>query len=134
MDAMELTPVSHPYSVRGEQLVPVTTWVRVDQLDAVAVAQWRRPSRFLVSGRSWYRNPYVVGGLIVAAAVTGTLVTCVAIALLALVAWVTAHAVQIGTAIAAMVCALVLFFVALARSRMALVHARSAGHCEGRCR
>lgn len=129
---MELTQVGRPYLGQGEQLVPVTMWVRADQLDA-ASPQWASPARVVVSG-SWYRNPYVVSGLVVAFAVAGTLVTCVAIALLALVAWVTAHALQIGTAIAAMVCAVVLFLVALARSRMAFVHARSAGRCEGRCR
>ena len=49
----------------------------------------------------WTRNPYALGGLVVAVAVVATLVACLVIALLALLAWVTAHAVAVGVGMAA---------------------------------
>lgn len=129
--------VSRPLSDRGEQLVPVTTWVRADQLGDRNSGRpdygWSDNSRRLrvrVAGL-WYRNPWVIGSLVLAVAVAVTLVICVGIALLALVAWVTAHALQVGTAIAATVGAVVLVLGALARSRMALAHARDAAYLSG---
>lgn len=112
------------------ELVPVTTWVPADQLDTSRL-DYRWPLGVSVS---WCRTACVISGLVLALTVVATLVICVGIALLALVEWVTVHAVEIGTVIAAMVCATVLLLLALARSRMALAYVRNAGRPDGRCR
>jgi hypothetical protein len=67
----------------------------------------------------WTRNPYLLGGLVVAVAVVATLVVCLVIALLALVAWVTAHAVAVGVGTAAVVVTGLAFLRALTGARSA---------------
>jgi hypothetical protein len=67
----------------------------------------------------WTRNPYALGGLVVAVAVVATLVACLVIALLALVAWVTAHAVAVGVGMAAVVVTGLSFLRALTGARSA---------------
>jgi hypothetical protein len=67
----------------------------------------------------WTRNPYALGGLVVAVAVVATLVVCLVIALLALVAWVTAHAVAVGVGVAAVVVTGLVFLRALTGARSA---------------
>jgi hypothetical protein len=79
------------------QLVPVTTWVHPDRL--IPAQPYRPAGRY----GHWTRNPYALGGLVVAVAVVATLVACLVIALLALVAWLTAHAVAVGVGMAAVV-------------------------------
>jgi hypothetical protein len=76
------------------QLVPVTTWVNPEQ--------FMRAQPYRAAGRygHWMRNPYALGGLVVAAVVVATLVACLVIALLALVVWVTAHALAVGAGMA----------------------------------
>jgi hypothetical protein len=79
------------------QLVPVMTWVHPDRLIPGP------PSRAAGRYGQWTRNPYALSGLVVAVVVVATLVVCLVIALLALVAWVTAHAVAVGVGMAAVV-------------------------------
>jgi hypothetical protein len=79
------------------QLVPVTTWVHPDRL--IPAESYRAAGRC----GQWTRNPYALSGLVVAVAVVATLVACLVIALLALVAWVTAHAVAVGVGMTAVV-------------------------------
>ncbi|MGB9046843.1 MAG: hypothetical protein WCC47_05485 [Pseudonocardiaceae bacterium] len=95
------------------QLVRVTTWVHPDRLIPA------QPSR--VAGRygHWTRNPYALGGLVVAVVVAATLVACLVIALLALVAWVTAHALAVGAALAVVVVTGLAFLRSLAGARNA---------------
>jgi hypothetical protein len=101
-------------AVRGSgQLVPVTSWMHPDRL--IAAQPYRAAGRY----GHWTRNPYVLGGLVVAV-VVAALVVCLVIALLALVAWVTAHALAVGAALA------VVMVTALAFLR-SLAYARNAG-------
>jgi hypothetical protein len=95
------------------QLVPVTTWVHPDRL--IPAQPYRAAGRY----RHWTRNPYALGGLVVVAAVVATLVACLVIALLALVAWVTAHAVAVGVGLAAVVVTALAFLRALTGARTA---------------
>jgi hypothetical protein len=95
------------------QLVPVTTWVHPEQ-SIPGQPYW-------AAGRygHWTRNPYALGGLVVAVVVVATLVACLVIALLALVAWVTAHAVAVGVGMAAVVVTGPAFLRALTGARTA---------------
>jgi hypothetical protein len=93
--------------------VPVTTWVHPDQF--ISAQPYRAAGRY----RHWPRNPYVLGGLVVAVVVVATLVACLVIALLALVAWVTAHAVAVGVGVAAVVVTGLAFLRALTGARTA---------------
>ena len=93
------------------QLVPVTTWVHPDRLIPA------QPYRAAGRNGHWTRNPYALGGLIFAVAVVATLVACLVIALLALVAWVTAHAVAVGVGLAAVVVTGLAFLRALTSAR-----------------
>jgi hypothetical protein len=93
------------------QLVPVTTWVHPDRL--IPAQPYRAADRY----GHWTRNPYAFGGLVVAIAVVATLVACLVIALLALVAWVTAHAVAVGIGTAAVVVTGLAFLRALTGAR-----------------
>jgi hypothetical protein len=77
----------------------------------------------------WTRNPYALGGLVVAVVVAATLVTCLVIALLALVAWVTAHALAVGAALAVVVVTALAFLRSLAGARTA-----GPPPCGGWCR
>jgi hypothetical protein len=95
------------------QLVPVMTWVHPDRL--IPAQPYRATGRY---GR-WTRNPYALGGLVVAVVVVATLVACLVIALLALVAWVTAHAVAVGVGMAAVVVTGLAFLRALTGARTA---------------
>ena len=95
------------------RLVPVTTWVHPDRL--VPAESYRAAGRY----GQWTRNPYALGGLVVAVAVVATLVACLVIALLALVAWVTAHAVAVGVGMAAVVVTGLAFLRALTGARTA---------------
>jgi hypothetical protein len=95
------------------QLVPVTTWVHPDRL--IPAQPYRAAGRY----GHWTRNPYALGGLVVAVAVVATLVACLVIALLALVAWVTAHAVAVGVGMAAVVATGLAFLRALTGARTA---------------
>ena len=97
----------------SEQLVPVTTWVHPDRL--IPVQPYRATGRY----GHWTRNPYALGALVVAVAVVATLVACLVIALLALVAWVTAHAVAVGVGMAAVVVTGLAFLRALTGARTA---------------
>ena len=101
-------------------LVPVTTWVHPDLL---IPGQSSRASGGY-GGRA--RSPYALGGLVVGVAVVATLAVSLVIALLALVAWVTAHAVAVGIGI-----------VAVVGSALALLYAltpdRDAGPAAGGC-
>jgi hypothetical protein len=92
------------------RLVPVTTWVHPEQFIPA------RPG-----GRygHWTRNPYALGGLVVAIAVVAALVICLVIALLALVAWVTAHAVAVGVGMVVVVVTGLMFLRTLAGARTA---------------
>jgi hypothetical protein len=95
------------------QLVPVMTWVHPDRLIPGPLSR--------VAGRyaQWTRNPYALSGLVVAVVVVATLVACLVIALLALVAWVTAHAVAVGVGMAAVVVTGLAFLRSLACARNA---------------
>jgi hypothetical protein len=95
------------------RLVPVTTWVHPDRL--VPAESYRAAGRY----GHWTRNPYLLGGLVVAVAVVATLVVCLVIALLALVTWVTAHAVAVGVGMAAVVVTGLTFLRALTGARIA---------------
>jgi hypothetical protein len=95
------------------RLVPVTTWVHPDRL--VSAESYRAGGRY----GQWTRNPYALGGLVVAVAVVATLVVCLVIALVALVAWVTAHAVAVGVGVAAVVVTGLAFLRALTGARTA---------------
>jgi hypothetical protein len=100
-------------AVRSGRLVPVTTWVHPEQF--IPAQPYRAAGRY---GR-WTRNPYALGGLVIAVAVAATLVACLVIALLALVAWVTAHAVAVGVGMAAVVVTGLAFLRALTGARSA---------------
>jgi hypothetical protein len=93
------------------QLVPVTTWVHPDLL--IPAQPYRARGRY----GQWTRNPYTLGGLVVAAVVVATLVACLVIALLALVVWVTAHAVAVGVGMAAVIVTGLAFLRALTGAR-----------------
>jgi hypothetical protein len=97
------------------QLVPVTTWVHPDR--PTPAQPYRAAGRY----GHWTRNPYALGALVVAVAVAvvATLVACLVIALLALVAWVTAHAVAVGVGMAAVVVTGLAFLRALTGTRTA---------------
>jgi hypothetical protein len=95
------------------QLVPVMTWVHPDRLIPGP------PSRAAGRYGPWTRNPYALSGLVVAVAVVATLVACLVIALLALVAWVTAHAVAVGVGMAAVAVTGLAFLRALTGARTA---------------
>jgi hypothetical protein len=95
------------------QLMPVTTWMHPNQF--VPAQPYRAAGRY----GHWTRNPYTLGGLIVAVVVVATLVACLVIALLALVAWVTAHAVAVGVGMAAVVVTGLAFLRSLACARNA---------------
>jgi hypothetical protein len=87
-------------------------WVHPDHRIIPAEPQW-------VMGRygHWMRNPYALGGLVVAVVVAATLVACLVIALWALVAWVTVHALTVGAALAVVVTTALAFLRSLARAR-----------------
>jgi hypothetical protein len=93
--------------------VPVTTWVHPEQF--ISAQPYRAAGRY----GHWTRNPYALGGLVVAVTVIATLVACLVIALLALVAWVTAHAVAVGVGLAAVVVTGLAFLRALPGARSA---------------
>jgi hypothetical protein len=95
------------------RLVPVTTWVHPDWLTPT------QPDRAVGRSGHWTRNPYALGGLVVAVAVVATLVACLVIALVALVAWVTAHAVAVGVGMAAVAVTALAFVRALTGARSA---------------
>jgi hypothetical protein len=95
------------------RLVPVTTWVHPDRL--IPAQPYRAAGRY----GHWTRNPYAFGGLVVAVVVVATLVACLVIALLALVAWVTAHAVAVGVGMVAVVVTGLAFLRALTGARNA---------------
>jgi hypothetical protein len=106
--------VTRPVGVVGGSgvLVPVTVWVCPDGLDSVSA-----PSRSAVrAGRGW-RGPHVLAGVVVGVAVVATLAVCLVIALLALVAWVSAHAVAVGVGAAAVALTALLFVRSLAPAR-----------------
>ncbi len=100
-------------AVRSGRLVPVTTWVHSEQF--IPAQPYRAAGRY----GHWTRNPYALGGLVVAVAVVATLVACLVIALLALVAWVTAHAVAVGVGMAAVMVTGLAFLRALTGARTA---------------
>ena len=101
------------------QLVPVTTWVHPNLL--IPAQSSRAPGRY-----GGARSRYALGGVVVGVAVVATLVVCLAIALVALVVWVSAHALVVGIGIAAVAgSALVLLW--------ALTRARNAGPPAGGC-
>jgi hypothetical protein len=93
------------------RLVPVTTWVHPDRL--IPTQSYRTAGRY----GHWTRNPYLLGGLVVTVVVVATLVACLVIALLALVAWVTAHAVAVGVGLVAVVVTGLAFLRALTGAR-----------------
>ena len=93
------------------RLVPVTTWVHPEQF--IPTQPYRAGGRY----GHWTRDPYALGGLVVAVAVVATLVACLVIALLALVAWVTAHAVAVGVGMAAVMVTGLAFLRALTSAR-----------------
>ncbi len=95
------------------RLVPVTTWVHPDEF--VGAAPYQPVGRY----GHWTRNPSALGGLVVAVVVVATLVVCLVIALLALVAWVTAHALAVGAALAVVVVTALAFLRSLASARNA---------------
>jgi hypothetical protein len=105
------------------QLVPVTTWVHPEEFGGAT------PYQPVGRYGQWTRNPSALGGLAVAVVVAATLVVCLVIALLALVAWVTAHALAVGAALAVVVVTGLAFLRSLAG-------ARNAGPppCGGWCR
>jgi hypothetical protein len=101
-------------AVRGSgQLVPVTTWVHPDEFGGAT------PHEPVGRYGHWTRNPYALGGLVVAVVVTAALAACLVIALLALVAWVTAHALAVGAALAVVVVTALAFLRSLAGVRNA---------------
>jgi hypothetical protein len=95
------------------QFVPVTTWVHPDEFGGAA------PYQPVGRYGHWTRNPYALGGLVVAVVVAATLVVCLVIALLALVAWVTAHALAVGAALAVVVVTTLAFLRSWAGARNA---------------
>jgi hypothetical protein len=99
--------------VRPGRLLPVTTWVHPEQFGS------GQPYRAAGRYGHWTRNPYALGGLVIAIAVVATLVACLVIALLALVAWVTAHAVAVGVGMAAVMVTGLAFLRALTGARNA---------------
>jgi hypothetical protein len=113
---INLSRAVHPMdAVRvSGRLVPVTTWMHPDEFGGVD------PYQSVARHGHWMRNPYALGGLVVVVVVAATLVACLVIALLALVAWVTAHALAVGAALAVVV----VTALALLRS---LAGARNAG-------
>ena len=102
------------------QLVPVTTWVHPDLL--IPAQSPQAPGRY----GGWARSPYALGGLVLGVAVVATLAVCLALALVALVAWVSAHALAVGIGIAAVVLSALAFL-------RALTQARNAGPPAGGC-
>jgi hypothetical protein len=92
------------------QLVPVMTWVHPDRLIPGP------PSRAAGRYGQWTRNSYALSGLVVAVVVVATLVACLVIALLA---WVTAHAAAVGVGMAAVVMTGLAFLRSLACARNA---------------
>jgi hypothetical protein len=103
---------AEPIEVRGPgHLVPVTTWGRSER-PLPAQPDWS-------VGRygGWTHSPYALGGLVVGVGVLATLVVCLVIALLALVAWVSAHALAVGVGIAAVVVTALMFLRALTLTR-----------------
>ena len=104
---------AEPIEVRGPgSHVPVRAWVSSERLVPAP------PDRTVGRYGGWTRNPYALGGLVVGVAVVATLVVCLVIALLALVAWVSAHALAVGVGIAAVVVTALLFLRSLARVRL----------------
>jgi uncharacterized membrane protein len=93
--------------------VPVTSWVHPDEF--VGADPYQPVGRY----GQWTRNPYALGGLVVAVVVVATLVVCLVIALLALVAWVTAHALAVGAALAVVVVTALAFLRSVASARNA---------------
>ena len=113
--AVRLCRVAQPLQAMrvSGRLVPVTTWVHPDEF--VDASPYPSVGRY----GHWTRNPYALGGLVVAVVVAATLVVCLVIALLALVAWVTAHALAVGTALAVVVVTALAFLRSLAGARNA---------------
>jgi hypothetical protein len=95
------------------RLVPVTSWVHPEEF--VDAAPYQPVGRY----GHWTRDPSAVGGLVVAVVVVAALVVCLVIALLALVAWVTAHALTVGVALAVVVVTALAFLRSLAGARNA---------------
>jgi hypothetical protein len=96
--------------VRGH-LVPVTRWVHPDVPDPA------QPYRAVGRDGSGRRDPYLLlGTVVVGVTVVATLAACLVIAL---VAWVSAHAVAVGVGIAAVVATALVFLRALTRARTA---------------
>jgi hypothetical protein len=104
------------------QLVPVTTWVHPDRF--IPTQPYRAVGRY----GHWTRNPYALGGLVVAVVVGATLGACLVIALLALMAWVTAHALAVGAGLAVVVVTGLAFLRALTGARSAGFPAHG-GYC-----
>jgi hypothetical protein len=100
-------------AVRSGRLVPVTTWVHPEQF--IPAQPYRAAGRY----GHWTRNPYALGGLVIAIAVAATLLAGLVIAWLALVAWVTAHAVAVGVGMAAVMVTGLVFLRALTGARTA---------------
>ena len=104
---------AEPIEVRGlGSLVPVRAWGRSERL-VPAQPDW---SVGWYGG--WTRSPYALGGLVVGVGVLATVVVCLVIALVALVAWVSAHALAVGVGVAAVVVTALVFLRALARVRL----------------
>ena len=106
--------MARPVGVVGGSgvLVPVTVWVCPDGLDSMSP-----PSRSAVRDRRGWRGPHVLAGVVVGVAVVATLAVCLVIALLALVAWVSTHAVAVGVGAAAVALTALLFVRSLAPAR-----------------
>jgi hypothetical protein len=113
--AVRPSRLAHPLHVMrvSGRLVPVTTWVHPDEF--VGAAPYQPVGRY----GHWTRSPSALGGLVVAVVVAATLVVCVVIALLALVAWVTAHALAVGAALAVVVVTALAFLRSLSGARNA---------------
>lgn len=104
-------------------LVPVTTWVHPGLLPAQPDGEMGRYGQ-------WRRHPLLLlGGVAVGVGVVATLVACLVIALLALVAWVSAHAVAVGAAVAAVAVTALMLLWALTQARHAVVPL-SRGCCQ----
>lgn len=96
---------------RGVAASPVTAWMHPDLL--IPTPHYRAPGRY----GYWTRSPYALGGMIiVGVAVAATLAVCLMTALLALVAWMSAHAVAVGAGITAVAATALAFLLALART------------------
>ena len=104
---------AQPSEVRGPgSLVPVRAWGSSERL--VPAPLDRAVGRY----GGWTRSPYALGGLVIGVGVLATVVVCLVIALLALVAWVSAHALAVGVGIAAVVVTALVFLRSLARVRL----------------